>query len=68
MTPLKAIRKECMYCMGKSSQLVEDCSSSECALYPFRLGTNPNIGPRLLTEDQKEVLRDQLKGIRSKKL
>ncbi len=37
MTPLKAIRKHCLYCMGGSYQLVRDCQSTACPLYPLRL-------------------------------
>lgn len=40
---LKAIRKECLNCMGGSSGFVKDCESFNCALWPFRLGKNPNL-------------------------
>jgi len=49
MTPLKAIRKHCIECMGGTYQLIEDCTAgprakkphTRCPLYPFRMGTIP---------------------------
>ena len=37
LTPLKAIRRHCLHCMGGSYQLVRDCPSMACPLYPLRL-------------------------------
>jgi hypothetical protein len=42
LTPLKAIRKHCLECMGFSPFEVEKCTNPLCALYPFRLGTAGN--------------------------
>ena len=42
LTYLQSIRKFCIECMGGSPQLVENCPSSKCKLYPFRLGKKPN--------------------------
>ena len=38
MTPLKAIRRHCLYCMGGSYQLVRECPAVNCPLYPLRSG------------------------------
>lgn len=40
-TPKKAIRAHCIECMGGMMAEVNRCTSHDCALYPFRLGTNP---------------------------
>lgn len=38
LTPLQSIRKECLYCMGGSFKLVNDCETITCALWPYRAG------------------------------
>jgi len=38
LTPLKAIRLNCIECMGFQQSLVKECSSILCPLYPFRMG------------------------------
>ena len=42
LSPLKAIRAHCIECSGGAKQEVAACIITECPLYPFRLGTNPN--------------------------
>lgn len=41
MSPLKAIRKNCIECMGGSSDGVKACTSPRCNLFPFRFGKRP---------------------------
>ena len=41
LTPVKAIRTKCLECSGGSYKEVRDCVIPDCALYPYRLGTNP---------------------------
>lgn len=55
---IQTIRKHCLDCCGGSYQEVEDCASgpnakpySTCALWAFRLGTDPD-GP---SEARKEA-------------
>ena len=38
---LKAIRNECMLCMGEDRGLIETCRSRACPLWPFRFGVRP---------------------------
>ncbi|HRQ55040.1 MAG TPA: hypothetical protein PL018_12335 [Ignavibacteriaceae bacterium] len=42
MTPLKAIRKNCLECSSGSASEVNNCIITDCPLYQFRLGKNPN--------------------------
>lgn len=42
MTPMKAIRAKCLDCCCDSAKEVKLCVSKDCALWPFRLGKNPN--------------------------
>ena len=41
VSPLRAIREKCLDCCGSSFE-VKSCTVTSCALYPFRLGKNPN--------------------------
>jgi hypothetical protein len=41
LTPIKAIRANCLDCMGGSSKEVRLCNRPECFLFPYRLGKNP---------------------------
>jgi hypothetical protein len=38
MSPLKSIRKHCLFCMNGSSQFVKECPAPSCPLYELRLG------------------------------
>ncbi len=40
LRPLKAIREHCLACGGRPKE-VKGCQSTECALFPYRMGTNP---------------------------
>jgi hypothetical protein len=42
LTPLKAIRKNCLECSNDSSKEVKDCTITDCPLYSFRFGHNPH--------------------------
>lgn len=42
ISPLKAIRKQCLECCGGSAKEVKLCTVPNCSLYPFRFGKNPN--------------------------
>ena len=42
MTPLKAIRAKCLDCCCGQAHEVKLCPCSDCPLYQFRFGKNPN--------------------------
>lgn len=42
LTSVKAIRRNCLKCQGGHPSLVRNCDSTDCDLFPFRLGRNPN--------------------------
>jgi hypothetical protein len=42
LSPIKAIRKHCLECSSGSKGEVKNCIITDCPLYPFRLGKNPN--------------------------
>lgn len=45
-TPLSAIRKFCIGCMGGNKAEVRKCTSPTCDLFVFRFGKNPNVKRR----------------------
>jgi len=50
--PLRAIRRNCLECVGGSWRLVETCASKTCNMYPFRFGSNPELAPRKVSKAQ----------------
>jgi hypothetical protein len=66
MTPMKAIRAKCLDC-NYTAQEVKLCPCTTCPLWPFRLGKNPNINKRVLTDDQRKAASDRLKIAREKR-
>ena len=46
MTPVQAIRANCIECSGDSKGEVRKCVIPRCPLYRFRMGRNPNCRPR----------------------
>lgn len=67
-TPIKAIRAYCVDCSGGSFNEVTLCPVEKCPLYRFRLGTNPNIKKRELTDDEREKLRQHMRAIKGQAL
>jgi hypothetical protein len=48
LRPLKAVRAQCLICMGGKSWAVEACPSQRCLLYPFRRGHGGRVPLRLM--------------------
>jgi len=42
LTPLKAIRKKCLDCSCWQPKEVKLCPHTECSLFQYRFGKNPN--------------------------
>lgn len=41
LTPIRAIRKHCLECVGWSYETVKACTAPTCPLFPYRLGKRP---------------------------
>ena len=67
MTPIKAIRAFCLDCCGGSPSEVKQCVSQNCPLFAFRLGHNPNIQPREMTDEQREAAAARLANARARR-
>lgn len=67
LTPLQAIRANCIECSGGSKAEVRRCVIPHCPLYPFRMGKKPQKLPKIWTDEERQVRSYQLAAIRPKK-
>lgn len=67
MSPTQAIKMHCKECCCGSAFEVKMCPVSSCYLYPFRMGHNPNVPKREMTEEQKAIYRANLQKARAAK-
>jgi len=58
--PLKAIRAKCIDCCCGNSTEVRKCVAVDCALWPFRLSSNPFRKRIALSESEKQRRTAQL--------
>jgi hypothetical protein len=65
---LSAIRKKCLDCCGEAPSEVRRCTSVKCALWPYRMGSNPFRKARELSDEEKLAMRDRLAAARVQKL
>ena len=42
LTPVKAIKKHCYDCSGGYKKEIREYVITDCPLYPYRMGRNPN--------------------------
>ena len=56
ITPMKAIRHKCLDCQNNHYSFVKNCDSTDCPLYPYRLGHRP----RLRGSDSKVTLSQKV--------
>ena len=55
---LNAVRAKCLdCCMGQANE-VKLCTITDCSLYPYRFGKDPNKNGRTLSEEQKSKLAE----------
>jgi hypothetical protein len=59
--PLKALREKCLDCCVGNVAEVRKCVSTDCALWPFRSGSNPFRKRSVLSEDEKRRRAAQLR-------
>ena len=65
---LKAIRQKCVEdcCAGYVSE-ANNCLSTSCPLYPFRMGKNPYRKQKPISEEHKQHLLDNIRKAREAK-
>jgi len=67
VSPMKAIRLKCLECCAGSSNEVKVCDMDDCPLWAYRFGRYLDRPKRVLTEDQRQELRERLAKARKKK-
>lgn len=67
VSPMKAIRLKCLECCAGSSNEVRGCHMDDCPLWPYRFGRNLDRPKRVLSEEQRQELRERLEKARQKK-
>ena len=58
--PLKAIREKCLDCCCGNATEVRKCVSIDCALWPYRMSTNPFRKKRELSSAEKRERAERL--------
>ena len=66
LSPVKSIRTYCLDCSNGSANEVKLCPAENCPLYRYRLGANPNIKRRKLTDEQRREFVQRM-GMSSQK-
>lgn len=62
MTPIKAIRAKCLDCCCNMANEVKLCPITECSLYPYRMGKNPNRTSNM-TDEQRQAASERGKTL-----
>ena len=52
--PVKAIREKCLDCCSGAKSEIRKCVSTDCPIWPFRMGANPFRKKMVLTAEEKE--------------
>lgn len=55
-----AIKAKCLDCQGGSHAEVRRCEVGSCALWPFRMGSDPWRETREMTEEQRAAATERL--------
>ena len=61
--PMQAIRQKCLDCCCGNASEVRKCVATDCALWPFRLASNPFRKRVVLSEEEKRRRTAQLKRL-----
>ncbi len=55
LSPMKAIRRNCLDCSGGSPKDVRDCEATDCHLWAYRFGKRPKTAARKYGDEAVEV-------------
>lgn len=64
---LAAVRANCVECCGGQTSEVRKCTATHCALWAFRMGTNP-FARREVSEEQRVAMRARAEAARAKRV
>jgi hypothetical protein len=63
---LRVIRAKCLDCSAGMESEVRKCTAIGCALWPYRMATNPFRTPREMTPEQREAGAARLAAARAR--
>src|SRR5258708_28311280 len=63
---LRVLRAKCIDCCGGSESEARKCTAIGCALWPYRMATNPFRAPREMTPEQREAGAARLAAARAR--
>lgn len=55
LTPMKAIRAKCLDCMCGQIYEIKKCPCTDCPLYSYRSGHNPNCKRKRVPEAESDT-------------
>ena len=62
---LRAIRLKCLDCSGGAQSEVLKCTAVSCALWAFRMGTNPYR--KEVSEDQRAAASERMRALQARR-
>jgi hypothetical protein len=65
---LSVIRAKCLDCCGEQPSEVRRCVSIKCALWPYRMGSNPMRDKREMSDEQRAVIAERFAAARATKV
>jgi hypothetical protein len=66
-TPLRAIREMCWSCTCGQRNAIRDCPSTDCPIWPFRMGKNPYVQISVEGLEAKRQRAAEMNAARRKK-
>jgi hypothetical protein len=63
---LRVIRAKCLDCSGGMESEVRKCTAIGCALWPYRMASNPFRAPREMTQEQRDAGAARLAAARAR--
>ena len=66
-SPLKAIRANCIACVGSYAEVERCTAEATCILFPYRFGKNPFRKKRVYTDEQMEAMTARMQKARDGK-
>lgn len=67
MSPIEAIRARCLDCCAGSHNEVRYCTARKCPSWPFRMGRSPWREKKVLSEEQRASMAENLARARESK-
>ena len=68
MPVLSVIRAKCLDCCAGQQSEVRRCVSIKCALWPYRMGSNPMRDKREMSDEQRAVITERFAALRASKV